>query len=247
MKKKHFIILALLLPLSAFCQEEKFSIKKGNEAYKEGMYDDAARNYEKAIDIKGDSRAALFNYGNAWQRKARTMQEKAMQQENDSLKMSALTEAMAMSKKAAEAYETVAKSSETKEEKNKSNYNLGNARLMGGEVDKAIEAYKESLRNKPEDEDARYNLAYAQWLKKQQQEKPEEQQQEEQEQNKDQQDQEQKKDEQNQQQEQQKPNELSKEDAEKMLDAMMNQEKDLMNKVSKDRHKAQRIKIEKDW
>ena len=104
--------------------------------------------------------------------------------------------------------------------------------------------------NNPEDEEARYNLAYAQWLKKQQQNNPQEQQQEQQQQDQDQKDQEQKQDEQNQQQEQQeqqKPNELSREDAEKMLDAMMNQEKDLMNKVNKDRHKAQRIKIEKDW
>jgi tetratricopeptide (TPR) repeat protein len=242
------IIFALLLPIAAFSQKEKLPIKAGNDAYKEGKFDAAAENYEKALGIKGDSRQALFNYGNAMQRKARSMQEAAMQQQVDSLKQAGLMESVKYTKKAAEAYEKVAKASETKEEKNKANYNLGNARLMGGEVDPAITAYKESLRNNPADEDARYNLAYAQWLKKQQQdqkpEKGDEQKDEEQQQDQQKQDE---NNEQQQNEQQQKPNELSREEAEKMLDAMMNQEKDLMDKVNKDRHKAQRIKIEKDW
>ncbi len=243
MEKRAIILFALILPLAAFSQKEKLPIKAGNDAYKEGKFDAAAENYEKALGIKDDSRQALFNYGNAMQRKARTMQEAAMQQQSDSLKKAGLMQSVTYSKKAAEAYEKVAKVSESKAEKNKANYNLGNARLMGGEIDPAILAYKESLRNNPEDEDARYNLAYAQWLKKQQQDqkpdKGEDEKNEEQQQDKN--------EEQQQNQEQQKPNELSREEAEKMLDAMMKQEKDLMDKVNKDRHKAQRIKIEKDW
>ena len=49
------------------------------------------------------------------------------------------------------------------------NHNLGNSLLKENKIDLAIEAYKTSLRINPNDEDTRYNLAYAQKMKQQQQ------------------------------------------------------------------------------
>jgi tetratricopeptide (TPR) repeat protein len=251
--KRHIFksMLALLLPFIAFGQKEKLQTKAGNAAYGTGQYDVANEAYEKAIEENPDYKEAIFNSGNALTRKSREIMEAAQAIENPEEKESMVKNAAEISKKAAAQFEKVAAVAESAEEKNKSNYNLGNARLLGGEIDPSIEAYKEALRNNPADDDARYNLAYAQWLKKQQeqqQQQNQDQQQDENQEQQEQQDQQEQEQQENQQQEQQpQPQELSKEEAEKMLDAMMNQEKDLQDELNKKRHKAQRIKIEKDW
>jgi tetratricopeptide (TPR) repeat protein len=43
-------------------------------------------------------------------------------------------------------------------------YNLGNSLLMNGKITESINAYKNSLRLKPGNLEAKYNLAYAQDL-----------------------------------------------------------------------------------
>ncbi len=62
------------------------------------------------------------------------------------------------------------KMNEDKDKKSSSLYNLGNSMLMANKFQESIEAYKNSLRLKPDNQEAKYNLAYAQdLLKKQQQ------------------------------------------------------------------------------
>ena len=48
------------------------------------------------------------------------------------------------------------------------NHNLGNSYLKENKLEQAIEEYKSSLRLNPNDEETRYNLAYAQKMKQQQ-------------------------------------------------------------------------------
>ena len=60
------------------------------------------------------------------------------------------------------------------------NHNLGNTQLMQEKLDESIESYKKALRENPSDLETKYNLAYAQMLKKKKEE------QEKQDQNKDQ-------------------------------------------------------------
>ena len=50
-------------------------------------------------------------------------------------------------------------------------HNIGNTFMQQGDLQKAIAAYKESLRKNPKDEETRYNLALAQKLLKEQEEK----------------------------------------------------------------------------
>ncbi|MEM8998736.1 MAG: tetratricopeptide repeat protein [Bacteroidota bacterium] len=58
-----------------------------------------------------------------------------------------------------------------KPEKHKAFHNIGNVFMKNKEYAKAVEAYKEGLRNNPKDEETRYNLALAkEMLKKQQDE-----------------------------------------------------------------------------
>ena len=125
------------------------------------------------------------------------------------------------------------------------------------QLPQCIEAYKESLRNNPKDDETRYNLALAQkQLKDQQQDQQnqdqqqqqQEQKEDKQEQNKDQQEQEQKdqQQQQNQQQQQQNKNEMSKENAQQLLNAVMQDEKNVQDKVKK-QIQIQGKKLEKDW
>ena len=65
-------------------------------------------------------------------------------------------------------------------------HNLGNLSLQQSELSPAIQAYKQALRENPENEEARYNLAYAMRLAQQQQDQNQDQQQD---QDQDQQDQ----------------------------------------------------------
>lgn len=122
---------------------------------------------------------------------------------------------------------------------NKANvfYNLGNSLLENKKYKESIDAYKMALRQNPKDEDTRYNLSYA--LTKLQQQKK-------QEQNKKQQQQQQKQQEQQPKQQQPKPN-MSKQDANRMLNAMNNNEKRTLDKTKNKANAASQSQPEKDW
>ena len=67
-------------------------------------------------------------------------------------------------------YELVSKTTENKLTKAESFHNIGNTMMKEKQYEKAVEAYKNSLRNSSKDDETRYNLALAQkMLKKQQQ------------------------------------------------------------------------------
>lgn len=65
-------------------------------------------------------------------------------------------------------YEQASSSTKSKDEKAKLQHNLGNTRMKKKDYAGAIEAYKESLRNNPNDEETRYNLSEAIRQKKEQ-------------------------------------------------------------------------------
>ncbi len=69
---------------------------------------------------------------------------------------------------AAQRNEQAAKLAKTDFEKHSAYHNLGNAYMGTGEADKAVEAYKNALRNNPTDHQTRYNLALAKQMKKEQ-------------------------------------------------------------------------------
>jgi len=254
MKTAIALFFTLALPLISAAQMEKLQLDKGNKAYRDSAFDKAMEDYDAALERDGDLAAARFNRANAMVRRSAKMAAEAAKMEDDSLRTAAIEAAASMTKKAASDFESIAKLSQTDEDRNKARFNQGNAHLLGGEIDESIKAYKEALRIDPKDEAARYNLAYAQSLKQKQEEQQQEQ---DQDQDQDQDGEQEEQDEQNQdnqnndqnqdQQEQQQPDQLTQEEAEKMLEAMMQREKDLQEQVDKKRHKATRSNIEKDW
>lgn len=141
-------------------------------------------------------------------------------------------------------------------------HNMGVLFQAGKDYGQAVEAYKMSLRNNPKDDETRYNLALAQKLLKDQQQNQQNQDQN-QDQNKDNQEnkQDQKQDQnkqnndqkQDDQQQQQPPkpekkeNEMSKENAEQLLNSVMQDEKETQDKVKKQQQVIQGGRLEKDW
>ena len=154
-------------------------------------------------------------------------------------------------KEAMEQLESVAKIEKDKSKLAEIYHNMGVILHVNKQYPQCIEAYKEALRNNPKDDETRYNLALAQKMLKDQ-----EQQQQDQQQNQDQKQdkkEEQKQDQQQNQQEkqqqqnqQQNKNEMSKENAQQLLNAVMQDEKDVQEKVKK-QIQIQGKKLEKDW
>lgn len=138
-------------------------------------------------------------------------------------------------------FSEVAERNVSKEIESDAYYNLGNTYMAQEKYAEAFDSYKKSLKSNPKNDDARYNLEYARWKMIQQQQQNQQQQQQEQKQD---QKQEQKQDQQQQQQQQQ----MSKEDAERMLKALENQEKETMEDINdKKAAQMQKRKSEKDW
>ena len=130
-------------------------------------------------------------------------------------------------------------------------YNLGNSFLKSNKLKESIDAYKNSLRLNPQNLEAKYNLAHAQdLLQQQQQQQQQNQDQQQQKQDKNNQDQNKEKeqdqdqsDNKEQQDQQQQPQQddqaISKEDAERILNALENDEKNVQEKVNLQGRKEQ--------
>lgn len=219
----------------AKAQSGKKSIQEGNVLYKEKKYGEARGKYQKALSKDTQLIAtSAYNMGNALYRQK--------QIEN-----------------ARKAYEAAAKKAKDKQEYTGAMYNLGNTYMSEKKWQEAIDVYKEVLRKTPQDNDARYNLAYAQAMlkkdgggkdKNKDQNKDEQKQDQENKDQKDKQNQQKqdKQDQQNkdeQQQKQPQPSKLSEKQAEQLLNALQQEEKTLQDKKKK--QYAAPARMEKDW
>lgn len=240
MLKSKYILFAvfLLLAVGASAQkEERDFIRKGNRLFNDSVFVDAEVNYRKALEVNPKSTVSMYNLGNT----------------------------LSQQQKFQDAMEQYVSASSIEKDKSKLAqiyHNMGVLFQAGKDYAKAVDAYKMSLRNNPKDDETRYNLALAQkMLKDQQQEqqnqdqnqdkdKDQQKQDQKQDQNKDQQ-KDQKKDEKKDQQQPPKPekqdNKMSKENAEQLLNSVMQDEKDVQDKVKKQQKVLQGGRLEKDW
>ena len=230
--KKIFVFI-LLIPLFGNAQNKKTNLRNGNDFYGDSLYNEAELEYTKSLEKDQDYFEASFNLADAVYKQGRY-------EESSSL------------------FDALKDNTKTDTELAKIYHNLGNSLIKEQQVEDAIKAYKEALRKNPKDEDTRYNLAYAQRIKekqqKQQQDKDKEKKEEKQQEEKSEEKQQEEKSEEKQQEEdkeqQQKPQEkedMSKEDAEKILEALQQQEKELQEKLQKKKIKGRKMNILKDW
>lgn len=215
-------LILLMFPVVLHAQKGISEMKAGNDAYNKGDYKNAEILYRKAIEAKGGNfNSALFNLGDAFYK----------QKNYDD---------------AAKIYQNIIDSDAPAAMKASSYHNLGNCYLQQKKYQESIDSYKRSMKLQPNDKDTKYNLEYAKKKLIQQQQQQQNQNQDKQQQQQQQQKQDQNKDQDKQpQQNQPKPNEISKEDAERMLNALKNKEKNLV-KENKNTNN-QNSQIEKDW
>ncbi|WP_394767331.1 VWA domain-containing protein [Ferruginibacter sp.] len=221
-KKETAALMAMLiLPSLLFAQNSNTLIQNGNYAYNKKEYDVAVDNYKKAADKEPANETAQYNLGNAFYKKGDA-------------------------EEALKAYDEAIKFSKSKSDQSGSWYNKGVSLQNNKKLPESIDAYKNALRLNPTDEDARFNLqkALLQQQKQQQQ--------------KDQQDKDKRKPKDDQQKDQQpqyknkdqqpkpQPSKMTKKEAEEKLKALLQQEKNLQNKLRKV-DAASPDKPEKDW
>lgn len=243
------LLIVFLQGSFVFAQKEKRDINKGNQLYLQKKYAEAEASYRKSVEKSQQSVQGNFNLGDALYK----------QKKFDN---------------AAQKFTELATSSNNKAVKAQAYHNLGNALLESKKLEESIEAYKKALISNPKDEETRYNLAYAkEMLKKQQQQKDKDKNNKDKnnkDKNKDQQNKDQqnkdpnkdkkdqvKKDQSKDKQDQDKqdqdkkekpqPDKLSKEDAERMLDALNQQEKNTQDKLKNKKTTGVKGRIVKDW
>ncbi len=228
-EKSEALILLFMLCFtgSLYAQADRKFIRQGNREYEKDKFSESEISYRRALDKNKTSGDAVFNSGDALYKQKKY--EDAGKQFIESHKMI-----------------------EEKDKRSASMYNLGNSLLMANKLKESIEAYKNSLKLNPQSLEAKYNLAYAQDMLKKQEEQQQQQQQQDkdnQDQKKDQeqpkQDDQEKKD--NNKQDQQQQQSISKEDAERLLNAIANDEKNVQEKVKLSKAAKARVKTTKNW
>lgn len=235
-----FWMLATALPFVGNAQSEKKHLKEGNAAYKKNDFVNAEKEYNKALGKNKDSYKGAFNLGDAYYKQGKY-------------------------EEAANQFQLLTHRATSKDTLAKAFHNLGNSLLKSKKYQESVDAYKNALKNNPNDADTRYNLAYAQQYLKQQQEQQKKEQEkkdkekkedEKKDKNKDkdkdkkekeEKDKEEKEKEKSKEKQEEQKNKISKEDAQRLLDAIQNDEKNLQDKMKKGKMKGVKVEIEKDW
>ncbi|MFH1121700.1 MAG: tetratricopeptide repeat protein [Bacteroidota bacterium] len=226
---RSILFTAVLVVSAGFLsgQNDNSLIRKGNKQFKEGKFKEAEIDYRKAMEISPKSFRGEYNLGSS-QYRQKNWEEAGRNYMNSAGKMKPND----VTGKAA------------------AFHNLGNSLLKAEKYNESVEAYKQSLRLNPADEDTRYNLSYAmrKLQQQQQQQQKQDKNKDDKQDNKDQQNQNQPQDQKDQQdkQQQQKP-QISKQDAERMLQALKNDEQKTIDKVKKQKAQPVQVQVEKDW
>ena len=254
MKRIFFTYLILICSSGIGSNAQKkvrSAIREGNSLYNKEAFLDSEISFRKALEVNPSDSIATFNLGNSL---FRQQDEEKVKESFSHYNTTAQNAAKAGNKQlAAKAF-----------------YNAGDVMMAAQQYDKAIEYFKQSLKNDPSDHEARYNLVLAQKLlqknqdqnkddqnkddqqqdqqqqdqQQDQQQKDQQQQDQQQEQNQDQQEQQN----QDQQQQQHPQNQMSQEQAEAILNANNRDEKETQQKVKeKQMQQVKRKQTGRDW
>ena len=217
--RRVILYILLLTAVSAQAQTDRQSIRNGNSFYHKKQWAQAEVEYRKALAKNAENPQALYNLGCA-----------LMMQQKDSA--------------AIQQYQKAIQVETNKLRRSKASHNIGvicqNHKMYGD----AIKAYQQSLRDNPSDDETRYNLALCKHLNKNNQQN----QNKEQKQDKKQEEKEQNKNNDKNKEQQQPPKEqISKENAEQLLNAAIQNEKATQQRMKKAMQKPQKRNVEKNW
>lgn len=245
-----YLILSCTAGIGLFAQKKvRSAIREGNSLYNKEAFLDSEISYRKALETNPSDSIATFNLGNSL---FRQQDEEKVKESFNHYNTTAQNAAKAGNKSlAAKAF-----------------YNAGDVMMAAQQYDKAIDYFKQSLKNDPSDHEARYNLVLAQKLLQKNQDQNQDDQQDQQQQQQDQQQQDQQQQQQNQDQhqeqnqdqqeqqnqeqqqqdQQQQQNQMSQEQAEAILNANNRDEKETQQKVKeKQMQQVKRKQTGRDW
>lgn len=216
-------IVCCMSCLSALAQNDRDYIRLGNKYFHSKEYAKAEAQYRKAVSKNGNNTIAVYNLGNAL------------------LAQGKLKDAMKM-------YEKMTQMEKNKVRLAKAFHNMGVIFQSQKNFGEAINCYKNSLRRNPHDNETRYNLALCQRLQKDnpQQNKQQDKQNK---QNKDKgnnKDKNSKEKDRQKQQQSKNQNQMSKDNAEQLLNAVMQDERNIQDKMKK-MQRAGGKSLEKNW
>ncbi|MCM1511268.1 MAG: VWA domain-containing protein [Clostridium sp.] len=228
-KKKHVAMIAVLflLPVAVSAQNDRMLIRQGNRQFHSQQYEKAEATFRKAVAVNPNNPEALYNLGCA-----------LMVQQKDSMALGCFMKAGDLQSDRLRRAQTF--------------HNIGVICQQNKQYGEAVEAYKESLRMNPKDNETRYNLALCMKQKKNEDKNPKNK-------NKDQNKQEQQKDQKNKQdknkdrsqdkklQNQGSQDKMSKENAEQLLNAAMQQEQATQQRLKKAQSQPRRARHQKNW
>ena len=220
-------LLMLLTAMAANAQNDRDYIREGNRNFRSGKFAEAEVSYRKSIEKNPRNPQAAYNLGNA-----------LFAQKKDSA--------------AVVAYESGVQLETSAIRKSMGYHNMGVVCQSHKMFSEAIEAYKNALRLNPKDDEARYNLEIC---KKQQKNQQNKQNQDKQDQKKDDKGKDQKKDQQKEQQKQDKDkqqqnkdkNKMSKDNAEQLLNAAIQQEKNTQKRMKDKMQQPRSRQLDKNW
>ena len=248
------MIISLCMTVGYYAQRtDRDFVRRGNKLYADSLFVKAEVEYRRALDVNPQSMEAMYNLGNSL-----LAQQKAEE---------AMKQYQAAASLIPAGGRNIAVADEDKMKLAQIYHNMGVLLQSSQQLDACIEAYKSALRNNPRDHETRYNLTLAMKQRQQQQQnqdqqnqdqqnqdqqnqdqqKEEEKQEQEQQEQQNQQEQEQQEQQEQQQQQPQEQQDMSKENAEQMLNAIMQDEKEIQEKVQKAMQEVQPRRFEKDW
>ena len=229
MKRIFVMIFLSLTSVSLYAQhhQERRYVRSGNREYEREKYIESEGEYRRAFEKAPQSYAVGTNLANA-------LYKQGHYEMADSL------------------YRQFSAAAASPEEGAASAYNTGNAQFQRRELEKALESYKQSLRLHPDDQEAKFNLAYVKKMLKKDQDNQDNKDNQDNRDNKDNQDQQQKPQDQDQNQDnkqdqsQPEPSGMTPEEAEAMLEAMQREEEKTREKVDAQKVPAA-VRSGKNW
>ena len=220
-------ILALMLvsTIPTQAQSDRSNIREGNRLFRSGKHADSEVSYRKAMEKNPRNPQAAYNLGNALFAQKKDSAAVVAYQSGVQLETSAIRKAMGY-------------------------HNMGVVCQSHKMFSEAIEAYKNALRLNPKDDEARYNLELCKKQQKKQQDKKN---QDRKDQKKDQNGKDEKKDQdkkdqnKDKQKEKQDKNKMSKDNAEQLLNAAIQQEKNTQKRMKDKMQQPRSRKLDKNW
>jgi tetratricopeptide (TPR) repeat protein len=239
--KKIILYNVFLFSVAIFAQQKKdFALPDGNDQFAKKQFAQAEAQYRISKAINAKRATASYNLGNAIYKQNQAGEAKY-----------AFAKAIEVAK--------------DKQQKHAANHNIGNVFMKEKAYDKAVEAYKNALRNNPKDEETRYNYALAKkMLKENPPKKNDNKKDKNKDKNKDKKDdpKQDKKDDKpkdgddknddkgkpkEDQNPQPKPGNVPKDRLQNLLDAVNNEEKKIQDKVNAKKVKGKPVENQKDW